>query len=251
MAGSTHKKFGIGLGQGDDFRVFPAERIQMHEDYSGNATYRYQHDVAALVLDEAPPGVEPAVITEATADQVARYVGYGRVTPGDYNRPDGYTGERKSAAQRVTYKGGLNLWTSGVDGGLCWGDSGGPLLAEGSNQILGVLADFDGSFYCNSGNAMIFTSLWGERDWLKQIIDCVESGQETCEPACDYLCESYDYDANECRNGWFCDGHCITYTGCTADEVCQYECDDYNYGPTECRNGWQCDGRCLDYKGSC
>jgi hypothetical protein len=189
--------------------AFPAERVIVHPRYDRWQSARYRHDIAALILAEAPP-VAPATIAEASSAQAARYVGYGRVTPGDDDVTDGYTGERKSASQRVARTDTWNVWTRGGDGGLCWGDSGGPLMAS-EGAALGLLADFDGVFSCFSGNAMIFTSLWAERDFVTQAIGC--AGDAACQPSCDFLCTTYGYAAGECRGGWTCNGTCITYTG--------------------------------------
>ena len=122
------------------------------------------------------------------------------------------TGERKSAAQKITWRGERNLWTKGSGAGLCWGDSGGPLMVEGQGKILGVLADFHGSFYCYSGNQMIFTSLAGERRFIEQAIECSTSADPNCRP-CDFLCSEYGYAAGQCNQGWQCDDRCIEYRG--------------------------------------
>jgi secreted trypsin-like serine protease len=211
--GRENGSFGIGLYRGDTHETVHAQRVFVHKQYNPNGSPRYQHDVAALVLDHAVD-VQPAAITAANTEAATRYIGYGRVTSGDDHVTNGYTNERKSAAEAVKSVGDWNLWTQGIDGGLCWGDSGGPLMIEEQNKILGVLADFDQVFYCSEGNHMIFTSLWAERDFINQVKQCAESGNTACEPPqCQYRCEAYGYHAGECRGGWFCDGNCITYKG--------------------------------------
>jgi hypothetical protein len=58
------------------------------------------------------------------------------------------------------------LRAHGVDGGLCWGDSGGPLIAGGA--IAGVLHGHRDAVdpRCEIGNPVVFTSLDDERDFL-------------------------------------------------------------------------------------
>lgn len=264
--------FGIGFGEGGDEHT--ARAAIMHPQYDPDAAIRYRHDVAVLLFDE-DLGVDAATIADAEIGASGRYIGYGRTTPGDVNRGDGYTGERKSAAQTVDREDGLNIWTTGIDGGLCWGDSGGPLVVDGTDQVLGVLADFDQVFDCHVGNRMIFTSLAGEQAFLDQAMTGCEFSCEAygyadqecndgwlCDGgcithtgcggggnACQYRCEDYDYRANQCNAGWFCDGACITYTGCGM-RACDYRCEDYGYAPGQCYQGWVCDGECL-VRGNC
>jgi hypothetical protein len=80
----------------------------------------------------------------------------------------------------------LNVWARGRNGGLCWGDSGGPLLRHGESAIAGVLADFaNGYFRCEEGNRMIFTSLWAERDFLLRSGVPASSFEDPIEPTAD------------------------------------------------------------------
>lgn len=64
-----------------------------------------------------------------------------------------------------------------------------------------------------------------------------------------------------CSNGWYCDGTCLTYTGCTSGRdggggssydggaACMYLCSSYGYPPGQCSAGWYCDGTCVTYTG--
>ncbi|MFN9810719.1 MAG: S-layer homology domain-containing protein [Deltaproteobacteria bacterium] len=129
-------------------------------------------DVAVLRLASPVTDIAPATISVPSAGCNARYVGYGRTTTGNERVYSGYTNERKSAAQCIDVIGATNIETHGYGGGLCWGDSGGPLFREGTTEILGVLADFGNNTYdCQVGNQMRFTSLASHRDFL----DCASS----------------------------------------------------------------------------
>ncbi len=160
------------VGFGDVYSSPPhlVSHVVMHPSYDGDPGRweRWRHDLAVLHLATPVLDVEPASIATPQLGCNSRYVGHGRVTEGTFIEEDGYTGERKSAGQCIDEIANQHLVTHGTDGGLCWGDSGGPLLQQGTNQILGVLADFDGIFSCYIGNSMIFTSLSGEHTF----IDC-------------------------------------------------------------------------------
>lgn len=164
--------FGIGFGAPQSGPVYPAKAVYVHPDYDPNAAPRYRHDVAFLVFAEAPP-VEH--MTVATAQPVngstVRYVGYGRTTTGDVKVKTGYDGTRKSTAMSVSYRDAFDIFASGEDGGLCWGDSGGPIV-KANGLVAGVLADFDGVFDCEEGNAMVFTSLVSEWDFVERARAC-------------------------------------------------------------------------------
>ncbi len=164
------KYYGIGFGDVYSSSIHAATRVVRHPSAYHSGSTRYRHDVAVLELAEPVEGIEPATIGETITGNTNRYVGYGRNTEGNYDVETGYTGERKSAAERVYWTDSYNVWTQGVDGGLCWGDSGGPLMGEGDHTIFGVLADFEGSFYCSSGNTMIFTALAREMRFLRPLM---------------------------------------------------------------------------------
>jgi hypothetical protein len=265
----------FGMGFGDGGNEHAARTTIMHPQYDPNGAPRYLHDVAVLLFDQ-DLGVGAATITTADPRQAGRYIGYGRTTPGEVDVAEGYTNERKSAGQSIDRVDGLSVWTTGLDGGLCWGDSGGPLMIDGTSQILGVLADFDGVFDCQVGNRMIFTSLAGEQDFIDRAVGGelggIGEGGGDDGPgdgggqggACEYDCATYGYSAGQCNEGWTCDGSCITYTGCGGNGggggggnggggdwggQCTYSCADYGYIANQCNQGWFCDGVCIEYTG--
>lgn len=164
--------YGYGLGATGG-EVFRAARVHVHPGYDPDGAERYRHDVAVLILESTPP-VTPVEIAPAPVRAQATYVGYGRTTRGDSTVQTGYTDERKSARLRIDRDDGRNVFTTGLDGGLCWGDSGGPLLV--GDAVVGVLADFDRVFSCEVGNRMIFTSLDAELDFIDAAIDGDDRG---------------------------------------------------------------------------
>ncbi len=210
-------RFGMGFGGVYSGKAHPG-KVFMHPDYRRrDPNHRYRHDFAVLVLDEPVDDVEPMARATAATGSGALYVGYGRTSVGDVKVTAGYTNERKSTAENITKIDATNIWTTGVGGGLCWGDSGGPVIDPDFGTVYGVLADFDTNFYCNAGNKMIFSSLDGNADLLDRVLACAKTA-----------------DVQACLSG-----------------SCQYACSDYGYAMSECKAGWRCDGACLQYIGDC
>jgi len=168
--------FGVGFGRNNSGPIVVATRAVAHPDYDVDAvSRRFLHDVAVLILERAAP-VQPAQIAGPSAGGAGRLVGYGRVTDGDYDVTTGYTGERKSTGIKITRLSTLVFYGQGVGGGLCWGDSGGPVLRDGSNDVLGVLSDFDQVQDCHTGNGMVFTSLVGEAAFINGVTQAAGFG---------------------------------------------------------------------------
>jgi hypothetical protein len=252
--------FGMGLGRAGSSRPYPAKRVFTHPEYQPQGPNRFLHDIAVLVLEEAP-AVRPAALFQGEAAGNVRYVGYGRTTPGDATVRDGYTGERKGADLVVSKNDALAVYTTGSDGGLCWGDSGGPILTPGG-EVVGVLADFDGVFQCSVGNRMIFSRAAGERRFLDAARRCAESPDASCllreyggtsggggGGACAFPCAPYNYGEGQCAQGWRCTNGCLAQSAACA--TCQHTCAQYGYGEGLCANGWRCTGGCLAQDASC
>jgi hypothetical protein len=134
--------------------------------------HEQQHDVAVLTLDFSYKGIVPAVVSPPIHGCEERYVGYGRTTPGDRGVMTGYTSQRKSALECVDHFDEWNIWSIAPQGGSCYGDSGGPLMVQGTRRIVGVLSTLDwidtqaAGGECYIRNHPVFTNLTGERDFL-------------------------------------------------------------------------------------
>jgi hypothetical protein len=264
--------FGISFGEVNTRPVYPALVTVSHPGFTldGELGTRYPHDVAILILEEPIIGVLPVKVLSAPKGQNARYVGYGRTTPGDYNVMTGYTNERKGTVQTVTDLKDNRIYVKGVDGGLCWGDSGGPLMDPATGNIYGVLSDFATSpLQCSIGNEMIFTDLTTQTDFLDQAVRCSEdSDPAKCmanagAPAangCVYSCNVHGYAESECRNAngknWLCTDGCIKEVP-TCDgggtvtppppppaTTCHYPCDQFQMTVGQCQTNpsgsWTC-----------
>jgi hypothetical protein len=158
----------------------------------------------------AEPAVDVGAIDPTTCDATAIYVGYGRVTVGDFEVGEGYTSERKSASQCITEVDTTAFYSTGVGGGLCWGDSGGGVLDAETGAVLGVLSDFDNSgFFCDLANEMVFTNLATHTSFICQ-------SAPSAAPCC--------VTDGRCNEACAADADCSPV--CVADDQCNADCDD-------------------------
>jgi hypothetical protein len=160
--------WGFGRGPVANNEIYTAASVTIHGSYNPTGSARFANDLALVRFTNAIGGgtwsevVAPVLGSSCgTASAVNRhtYVGYGRDTAGDINQPGNIDGDRRSATQCVDTINTLDLRVTGGSGGLCWGDSGGPLFETGASRVTGVLSDFDTVFDCQVGNDMIFTRL--------------------------------------------------------------------------------------------
>jgi secreted trypsin-like serine protease len=163
--------FGVGFGTAGSGPQYAAKTVFMHPLYNPNGYERWHNDIAVLIFPR--PLTQPvAHVSRVASGDPARYIGYGRTTPGGPDVHTGYTFERKSARQKTTATDALGIYTTGIDGGLCWGDSGGPLFRDGTNEVVGVLADFNAVFDCHVANDMIFTALAVQQAFIDAAVTC-------------------------------------------------------------------------------
>lgn len=173
--GGAAQNLDVGFGVVGTTPPVAVSAIHMHPSY----VYRQEgdflpwDDVAVLELATPVTAIPPATLARAqTGGCDARYVGYGRNVPGDGYVTEGYDGERRSAQMCIDAENPHELYIHGKDGGLCWGDSGGPLLADGTTRVFGVLSRhaprIDSNYSCEDGNRMIFTAAATYRDFITQ-----------------------------------------------------------------------------------
>lgn len=158
--------YGFGYGEFGVSALARPSKIVLHPGFVPGAV---GHDVALLVFDHnlaVNPlngiGVPPAVNDQLLA------VGYGRITSGDDNVNTGYTNARKSAQVKVTGTSGGLVYTKGITGAVCYGDSGGPLLSQGGTRMYGVAALLD--LPCSSTTTVQYTDLNAESGWINGVL---------------------------------------------------------------------------------
>lgn len=144
------------------------------------------HDIAVVLLDEAPAGITPAQLpTAGLLDQLKAShqlltqtftaVGYGTVREDKTGGPHGFLdsdGVRMYALQSA-----LNLekaWLllsmnpSTGSGGTCYGDSGGPHFLGSSNIVVGIT--ITGDRWCRATDETYRTDTAAARNFLKNYV---------------------------------------------------------------------------------
>jgi hypothetical protein len=182
-------RFGVGLGKKGSGPIHPVRRAVPSSDYARPVSAA---DVALLLLEAPIDGAATARIVDAPAGCSSRYIGYGRETLGGINVEDGYSGERKSTPMCVDSVDAGLITGHAESAALCWGDSGGPLMVDATNQIVGVLSGFAGTPTCALKDEMSFASLRQQRSF----IDCFLERAATPGPSAlvfpDVLCSWFE-----------------------------------------------------------
>ncbi len=168
--------YGFGYGKKGEHAIIAARAVYVSPSYDGEwvGPHDEWNDVAILRLAKRVPKAKIIAIGTGSKGN-ATFVGYGRVTEGTADITDGFTGERKSADFRVTKTLSTELYATGVDGGNCWGDSGGALIQD--EKLVGVLSRFDvkneeEDILCKKGNRMIYTRLSGVAEFIEKAKAC-------------------------------------------------------------------------------
>ena len=138
----------FGWGPVDAHQTTPARAVASHPRYrrpepsGGLAVQGY--DIALLALASRPP-IAPMALGPAPSAGAVLGVGYGSTTyerdaAGTY-RARGAGRERKSVAGLVTAQGPIEVFAQfDGSGTVCYGDSGGPLIAD--DKVTGTLSRF-------------------------------------------------------------------------------------------------------------
>ncbi len=153
------------------------QRAIQHPSYS---TTTLANDVAVLILDRAPT-IKPLTIATPSPNEIARYVGYGRIGIGGQSVWS-LSGEHKGTDERIFSLGATEIRVQGVGGGICYGDSGGPLLRKDpqlkGTVTYGVLSSLDGG-YCDIGDIHTFTRLDAYQSFINETITTYASDAPT------------------------------------------------------------------------
>lgn len=135
---------------------------------------RTSHDIAMLKLDRSANAESVRLPTATTKVGATTYAfGWGRTCPVCIPSP-----RIKRATQSVVSINGIDPYggravlTTGLNGNVCFGDSGGPLfkLVDGRRYQVGVLSGGDGS--CGT-TAVRWATVPDSRDWIQYVMDTV------------------------------------------------------------------------------
>ena len=173
----------------DDPDVYEGTFIP-HPDFgfSGPGGKSDPHDIAVILLEEAPAGITPAqlpslgLLDRLKADRgltgsAFTAVGYGLVRDTKKGGPLGFTdpeGIRRFALQSSLSltKQWLNLsmQPSTGDGGTCYGDSGGPHFLGGAESNLVVSITITGDAMCRATDTTYRLDTASARDFLDDYV---------------------------------------------------------------------------------
>jgi secreted trypsin-like serine protease len=146
------------------------------------------HDIAVVVLDEAPAGISPAQLPTAGLldrmqaqhvldDQTFTAVGYGTVRetktggPHGFEPPDGirrFALQTALSLQKTWFTLSMNPSTG--DGGTCYGDSGGPHFLGGETSHLLVSITVTGDAMCRATDRTYRLDTASARDFLDDFV---------------------------------------------------------------------------------
>ena len=157
----------IGFGAIDSGPLHTA-RALVHPRFATTDT----HDIAVVVLDQPVTGVDPAQLAPPVNGACNyRQVGYGRNVAGPPDVPDGYDGQRKSAQICIQDVGRDFVKVKSPDAALCYGDSGSPLMVEGSNLMVAIDSKgyITGDCYAGKRQNLEWPT-YADRDWLYRTV---------------------------------------------------------------------------------
>jgi secreted trypsin-like serine protease len=154
-------------------------RVTIHPNYGQE--HNLDYDIAYLVLDADMTGVTPmAVRTASPHDAGCGYqaVGYGvskanYEIPRDGDVPDDLLGSRSLGNFCATagYAAGEHndVEATSTDAAICKGDSGGPLIATATNEIVGI-ASFIVNRKCEPGAPAFYRPMAAHADFIAQAL---------------------------------------------------------------------------------
>jgi hypothetical protein len=216
----TGSQFCIGPNANNPNTCFSAQAVY-DQPQGGDMTLIYLGEDVRDTL----PGVEPVRIFTGNLD--SSWIGVTAEAAGYGTDENGNMGKREFTAEPI-----VGLWsdTLTIDGegqhGVCFGDSGGPVMAiasDGSTRVLGALSNGDSSCVGQDN----FTRVDVYRDWI-------ESHTGPTEPAGPQPCGTVT-DAGSCNSqattATYCDNGELQVETCQGNDTCGYS------GQAD---GWRC-----------
>lgn len=146
---------------------YPVSAILIHPEYysSRGTAQEGPHDVAIVRLRIPVTNVPTASLAWTVASSngfgcsTHRFVGYGSTdfeVLADGKVQGKRAGVRKSMSACIAAVYPNEVLAQSSEGAICFGDSGGPLFAEGTQELVGVLSDWPGSSgYCSNRSTLM------------------------------------------------------------------------------------------------
>lgn len=168
--GRNNSRSVLEIYQSDGSLVTVNYRMIHHPSWRNQSNW----DLAILVLEQevdvkpARVGIDYSFTTGADVD----LLGYGCVRPGGGGGNDGILRFGESKVQGFTGTDVITHWRVGNGGALCFGDSGGPMMKDGSNaggQRTLIAVNSKGNIRDTNYNMRL--DLDNVASWLQQIAD--------------------------------------------------------------------------------
>jgi secreted trypsin-like serine protease len=124
------------------------------------------HDIAVLLLDEAQDREIAAIVPPSAKGKTVESFGHGRT---DGNVADSL---RRHALQCANGAAGTLVRATGIDSGLCYGDSGSGLFRQGRAEVQAVLSRGDmGNNICYVGSRELFVSISEHLNFVNDVLN--------------------------------------------------------------------------------
>jgi hypothetical protein len=217
----------------------------------------FPHDAAVIELADPISAPLPDVIDDALpANGASNLIVVGAGRPGYALLKLG----QRVVNNSFSLNGGLFIEGQGLGGGVCNGDSGGPLI--GGNHLFGIVSDFACSgCECTSGNLTTFTRMHDAAVFIQNVLHG-GSLDTRLDMAIDPCANAH------CGDNWYCAGncgatgpagtryHCVGQRAietqqcaggcsfCTGPDQCGPSCTADPCASAHCGDNWYCAGNC-------
>lgn len=222
--GFLHFFVGNVAGEPENGRLLQASRIEVHPGYRALGGERF-YDIALFELAEPVEDIEPLSVfrgrlSEDDEGAPIFYVGFGTT-----EAEGGESGTKRSKTLTLETVLPVSYFTAQQEGGVCFGDSGGPGLMEvdGALEIVGVNSSVFAEPICRQYSNQIRTDVY--LTWMDQVMGvdsegCLaEPGLCACEAACgeDGVCDDAQCGVPICESVIGCLRFC-------SSSLCQFRC---------------------------
>ncbi len=225
---SPGREFCVGPRANDPIACFTVDRAESHPQVDMTLLHTTQPTTAVLP-EIAPVPIMVEALDSSWFGTIVEASGYGR-------QEDGNSGEREFTAEPlVDLQGGYLVIDGMGERGVCFGDSGGPVMGIAGDGTIRVLGDLSGGDPSCTGRDR-FARTDQVVDWIESFVGPTQTptggacGAVTAEGQCNgnraFWCEDEMLRSEECeRCGWAGEGYrCLTGAdpceGITAEGSC-------------------------------
>lgn len=160
----------FGLGEVADKKRYKIRTRYWHPLYSLTPE-AISNDIAIVKLENAIPNATVAKLGKAKVGPGYRSIAYGRTLEGYTADFDSRMGTRKSIPLSVEELDDGIVVAKGKSVANCYGDSGGPLMVDGKNEVVGVLSSIENA-PCGAGDRSSYTDVDTFKGFIEDAVAC-------------------------------------------------------------------------------